>query len=162
MKSEDRAKLIERYAEGPDVVAAALERFPAESIATHPIPGKWSAREIVQHLGDSETVSAIRLRRLISEEYPVIQGYDQEAYAILLRYNLRDHAPAFEAFRSARATTVQLLQEMTDEDWTRRGWHTEMGLYTAEKWLEIYAIHAHNHAGQIDRLREALLEKKAG
>ena len=134
----------------------------AASIAAHPIPGKWSAREIVQHLGDSEITSAIRLRRLMSEEYPVIQGYDQETYAILLRYNLRDHGPAFEAFKAARETTTQILREMTDEDWTRRGWHTEMGLYTAQTWLEIYAVHAHNHAGQIDRLREALLEKKAG
>lgn len=161
MKSEERAKLIDRYAEGPAVVGAALKRYPEGSIAAHPIPGKWSAREIIQHLGDSETISAIRLRRLISEEYPVIQGYDQEAYAILLRYNLRDHAPAFEAFRAARDTTTQLLHALGDDDWTRRGWHTEAGLYTVSTWLEIYAAHAHNHAAQIDRLREAL-EKKAG
>jgi len=161
MKREEREKLIEQYAAGADVVAAALQHFPPEALATHPIPGKWSAREIVQHLGDSETISGIRLRRLISEEYPVIQGYDQEAYAILLRYNLRDHGPAFEAFRAARETTLQLLREMSDEDWKRHGWHTEHGLYSAEMWLQIYAVHAHNHAAQIDRLREAV-EKKAG
>ena len=65
-------------------------------------------------------------------------------------------APALEAFRSARATTVQLLSLMSDEDWQREGTHSESGRYTAEDWLRIYASHAHNHAAQIRRLRDAL------
>jgi hypothetical protein len=48
---------------------------------------------------------------------------------------------------------------MSDEDWKRPGWHTEHGLYTAEMWLDIYSVHAHNHAAQIRRLREALGKK---
>jgi len=75
---------------------------------------------------------------------------------VLLRYNTRDHADALEMFRTARTTTHQLLTVMTDEDWTRAGWHAEHGLYTATVWLQIYAVHAHNHAAQIRRLREAL------
>jgi hypothetical protein len=65
-------------------------------------------------------------------------------------------APALEAFRSARATTMQLLSLMSEEDWKREGTHTESGRYTAEQWLRIYADHAHNHAAQIRRLRDAL------
>jgi hypothetical protein len=45
---------------------------------------------------------------------------------------------------------------MSDEEWRAAGWHTEIGLYTAERWLEIYAEHAHGHAEQIRRLRAAL------
>jgi hypothetical protein len=33
------------------------------------------------------------------------------------------------------------------------GTHTESGPYTAEKWLTIYAVHAHDHAAQIKRSR---------
>jgi hypothetical protein len=65
-------------------------------------------------------------------------------------------APALEAFRYARATTMQLLGLMTEEDWQRAGTHTENGAYSAEDWLRIYAAHGHNHAAQIRRLREAL------
>ncbi len=156
MTSDERHKLISQYAAGYDEVAKSLHGFPAAAMVAHPFPGKWSAREIVHHLADSESTSALRLRKLLSEEHPVIQGYEQEAYAVLLRYNLREHAPALELFRAARATTAQLLHEMTDEDWKRAGWHSESGLYTAETWLRIYAVHAHNHAAQIARLREAL------
>lgn len=156
MSKNGRQEKIAKYTAGYDEVAKALEGFPHEALVAHPIPGKWSACEIVHHLADSESISAIRLRRLLAEENPVIYGYDQEVYAVILRYNLRDLTPSLEQFRAVRLTTGQLLEAMSEEDWQRPGWHTEMGLYTAETWLDIYAAHAHNHAAQIRRLREAL------
>jgi hypothetical protein len=156
MTREERQALVEQYKAGYEEVARSLEGFPEESLSAHPLPGKWSAREIVQHLADSEMNSAIRLRKLLTEESPQIQGYDQEDYARRLRYNERDIAPALDALRGARATTGQLLDSMTADDWSREGTHTESGRYTAEDWLRIYADHAHNHAAQIRRLREEL------
>ena len=156
MNTEERKLLIEKYSAGYQEVMNALDGFPAESLAAHPIPGKWSAREIVHHLADSESTSAIRLRRLLVEDKPLIQGYDQDQFASKLRYNKRDMAPSLEAFRSARATTAQLLSLMTEEEWKREGVHSESGRYTVEDWLAIYAAHAHNHAAQIQRLRDTL------
>ena len=156
MTQEERQALIAQYKAGFEEVTRSLEGFPADSLSARPLPGKWSAREIVQHLADSEMNSAIRLRKLLTEQSPQIQGYDQDEYAARLRYNERDTAPALDAFRAARATSAQLLDSMTDEDWSREGTHTESGRYTAEDWLRIYAAHAHGHASQIRRLREAL------
>lgn len=156
MTREDRIKRIEQYAAGVSEVEQSLAGFPAEKLTAHPIPGKWSAAEILHHLADSETTSALRLRRLLVEDKPVIHGYDQELFASRLKYNERPIGPSLEAFRAARATTMQLLRLMSDEDWTREGWHTEGGRYTPENWLEIYAVHAHNHAAQIARLKKAL------
>jgi hypothetical protein len=156
MTQADRKDLIAKYAAGYDEVAGALEGFPKDKLTANLIPGKWSAAEIVQHLADSEMTSAMRLRRLLVEDNPVIHGYDQDLFATRLRYNERDIAPALEAFRAARATTAQLLERMTEEDWRREGEHTESGRYTAEDWLGIYATHAHGHADQIRPLREKL------
>jgi hypothetical protein len=156
MTHEERKRLIDRYADGPSEVTRSLEGFPSAELTAHPIPGKWSACEIVHHLADSESISAQRIRKLLVEDQPVIQGYDQEAFADRLRYNQRDMAPALAIFRGVRDSTTVLLRAMTDVDWSKRGWHSESGLYTAERWLEIYAAHAHDHASQIRRLREAL------
>jgi hypothetical protein len=156
MTPEERNELINTYAAGYDEVMNALNGFPADSLGAHPIPGKWSAREIVHHLGDSESFSAARLRKLLIEDNAVIQGYDQDEYASKLRYNERDMAPALDAFRSARESTVQLLHLMNEDDWQRVGTHTESGRYSMEDWLTIYAAHAHNHASQIRRLREVI------
>jgi hypothetical protein len=156
MKQEERNELIARYSAGYDEVIDALEGFPPELLTAHPLPGKWSAREIVHHLADSESTSAIRLRRLLAEDRPVIQGYDQDQYAIRLKYNEREIEPSLEALRAARATTTQILELMTEADWNREGEHTESGRYTSEDWLQIYAAHAHNHAAQIRKLRDVL------
>ena len=156
MTPEERKELIATYAAGYDEVMNALNGFPPDSLGAHPIPGKWSAREIVHHLGDSETTSAWRLRKLLVEDNPLIQGYDQDQFATKLRYNERDMAPALEAFRCARESTMQLLELMTEDDWKRAGTHSESGPYSIEDWLRIYAAHGHNHAAQIRRVREAL------
>lgn len=161
MTSDERQQLIDQYKAGYDEVAKNLEGFPPESLTAHPIPGKWSAAEIIHHLADSETTSGLRLRRLLVEDHPLIQGYDQDAYAARLHYTNRDIAPSVEAFRSARATTAQLLELMTEEDWRREGTHSESGSYSTEDWLRIYAAHGHNHAAQIGRLREALAKTDA-
>jgi hypothetical protein len=156
MTAAERKALVERYRAGYDEVVRALEGFPEDSLTAHPIPGKWSAAEIVHHLADSEMQSAIRLRMLLAEPHPVIQGYDQDAWAVRLRYQQRPIGPSLAAFRAARETTAQLLEAMSEEEWRHLGWHSESGSYHAERWLEIYAAHAHGHAGQIRRLREAL------
>jgi hypothetical protein len=156
MSPQERQQLIDRYADGYAEVVRALEGFTEQALSARPLPGKWTAREIVHHLADSETISAQRLRKLLIEDHPVIQGYDQERYAERLRYNERELAPALEAFRAARATTGQILAAMSPEDWSREGWHTDSGRYSAETWLTIYAAHAHGHADQIRRLRDAL------
>jgi DinB superfamily len=156
MTTDDRQALIAQYKAGYDEVTRSLEGLSDAEMSEHPLPGKWSAREIVQHLADSEMNGAIRLRKLLAEESPQIQGYDQDSYASVLRYNGRDIAPALDALRAARATTAQLLDSMTEEDWAREGTHSESGRYTADDWLRIYAAHAHNHAAQIRRLRDEL------
>jgi len=160
MTHDERQRLIDKYAEGAAAVARSLEGFPASHLTARPLAGKWTAAEIVHHLSDSETISGIRLRRLIAEDHPVIYGYDQERYARDLHYNERDIAPSLANFTAVRAATATLLAALSDADWTREGWHSEMGRYTPETWLQIYAVHAHNHAAQIQRLREAVAVAK--
>ena len=159
MGREERQSLIDQYARGAEAVERALAGIPPSLWTAHPLPGKWSAAEIVHHLADSEMTSAIRLRRLLAEESPAIVGYDQDLYAERLGYNERPLEPSLEAFRAARAATAPLLQRMSDEDWQRAGTHSESGRYSAEDWLRIYAAHAHGHADQLRRLAEALLPR---
>ncbi|MBA3356113.1 MAG: DinB family protein [Pyrinomonadaceae bacterium] len=156
MNTEERSKLIAKYNGGYSEVSDALKDFPAELLTARPLAGKWTACEIIHHLADSESTSAHRLRKLLVEDRPLIQGYDQDQFAIRLKYNERDPDPALDAFRAARATTAQVLALMSDDDWQRAGEHSESGRYTAETWLTVYAEHAHNHAAQIRRLRSTL------
>src|SRR5205814_5017356 len=103
-----------------------------------PGPGEWSARQVVHHLADSEMTSAIRLRRLLAEDRPVIVGYDEPEFARRLHYD-RPIDGSLAAFRSARESTAELLDRLDEDEWARQGTHTESGRYAVDDWLRIYA-----------------------
>ena len=143
-----RDELIAKYKEGPDVVAKAVEGLTDADLDRRPSPTDWTAREVVHHLADAETRSAIRLRQLLAEDAPVIQGYDEEEYARRLHYD-RPIETSLALLRAVRASTAELLDRLTDADFARTGTHTESGAYSVDTWLELYAAHGHDHAQQI-------------
>jgi len=152
MDRATRDALVAKYKAGYQAVVDALDGATDEELDRVPAPGKWTARQIVHHLADSEMTSAIRLRRLIAEDRPLIVGYDQEEFARRLYYD-RPIQASLAAFRAARETTAEILDRLTEEEWAREGTHSESGPYGVLAWLEIYAKHAHDHAQQIRRAR---------
>jgi len=151
----ERAALIERYARGPALLKAALTKVPREALRWRPGPKRWSAHEIVVHCADSETNAHGRLRFLLAEQKPVIQGYDQDRWAQALDYHALPLDAALATVVAVRANTVPILKRMRDADWARIGQHTESGPYAAEDWLAIYAEHLEKHSRQIERNLEA-------
>jgi hypothetical protein len=148
-----RARLIEQYAAGPADVRAALATAPNdEALDAQPAPAEWSARQVVHHLADSETMSTIRLRRLLAEDGPVLPAYDQDEFARRLHYE-RPVECSLAVFTAVRAANVELLACLTEDEWARSGVHSEDGPYSVEQWLEIYAAHGRDHA---DQIREAI------
>src|SRR5438876_11949015 len=124
MDTSRRRQLLDQYKDGYRVVAEALAGAADDELDAHPAPGKWSAREIVHHLADSEMTSAIRLRLLLAAANPSIVGYDQDEFARRLYYD-RPIEASIEAFKAARLTTAEILERMTEGEWSRRGIHTE-------------------------------------
>ncbi|HXD74000.1 MAG TPA: DinB family protein [Vicinamibacterales bacterium] len=155
MDLQTRQSLVARYKEGYRAVTDALQGATEAELDARPAPGKWTAREIVHHLADSEMQSAFRLRHMLASEKPAIAAYDQDEFARKLHYD-RPIAASLSAFKAARETTAELLDRMADADWSRLGTHPEHTDYGVEKWLRIYAAHAHDHADQIRRARASV------
>src|SRR5262245_8537989 len=154
MQTEQRAELIERYRGGAKEVEAALEGADAAELDAVPADGEWSARMVVHHLADSEANSYVRVRTLLAEDEAFLQGYDEGQFARRLHYD-RPIDASLAVFRAVRASTVELLDRLGDEDWKHSGTHSESGAYSMDDWLEIYAAHAFDHAQQIRAARAA-------
>ena len=155
MEKDARKKLVAEYKDGYRVVADALVKITPEELDARPGAGKWNAREIVHHLGDSEMNAASRVRMLVAEQDALIQGYDEKRWTQILYTRERPIEPSMVAFKAAREATLPLLRLLTDEQWTRVGTHTQFGPMSAEHWLAWYGPHAHDHADQIRRARIA-------
>src|SRR5436309_12047486 len=99
MTADERRTLIAQYNDGYRVVAEALAGATDEELDARPAPGKWTAREVVHHLADSEMTAATRLRLLVATDNPQIFGYDQDAFARILYYD-RPIAASLDAFKA--------------------------------------------------------------
>ena len=148
MQPDERKTLIGQYQDGYRVVAEALVKATPEQLDASPGPGKWTARQIVHHLADSEMTAAVRFRLLLAEDAPAIKSYDQDRFAERLHYE-RPHEASLELFRATRAATAELMACLDESDWLREGTHSEMGRFGLDTLLRTYAPHAHKHAEQI-------------
>lgn len=156
LTTQERATLVAQYAAGAAAFEAALADVADDELDAHPIEGEWSVREIAHHLCDGELNSAIRLRRLIAEDEPVLPAYDEMRFSRTLHYPERPIGPSVEAMRAARASTLSILERLTEAEWARTGTHTQQGPYSVDAWLRDYASHPHDHADQARRVVAAL------
>ncbi|MEO8637080.1 MAG: DinB family protein [Gemmatimonadales bacterium] len=155
MSPEQRRLLIATYASGPERLERALASVPDVALQWRPGAARWSVHEIIVHCADSEANAHMRLRYLVAENDPLIQGYDQDHWATELDYHAHPLPPALATVRAVRANTVPLLQRLTEPQWQRVGRHTEHPTYGVERWLETYAEHLDVHVRQIGRNVEA-------
>ena len=111
----------------------------------------WSSRQVIHHCADSEAQSYARLRRLVAEPNPVIQGYDETLWAkdATLGYTELPIENSIAVFTSVRAASLDIIKRLKPEQLELKGTHTEAGEYSLSRWLETYTRHANNHAEQI-------------
>ena len=113
----------------------------------------WSSRQVIHHCADSEAQSYARLRRLVAEPNPVIQGYDENLWAkdVTLGYTELPIENSIAVFAAVRAASLDIIKRLKPEQLDLAGTHSETGEYSLKQWLENYTRHANNHADQIKR-----------
>lgn len=141
----------------PARLKRTINRLTPRQLAKPEATGKWSVKQVVQHLADSELVWGWRLRLVLSHERPTITGYDQDAWADRLGYDKVHVKRALEDFTVLRAANLRLLKRATPADMKRVGVHSERGEESVEHWMKLYAGHDILHLNQIDRIRKAVL-----
>jgi hypothetical protein len=115
-------------------------------------PGKWSVVEVIQHLADSDLVFAYRLRMVLTEDSPPLQGYDQDAWARTLRYVDVPLGLALDQLRALRTANLHVIRGLTPAQLERVGLHSERGPESAGFLLRLMGAHDLVHRRQIDRI----------
>ena len=134
----------------PQRLQSAIEALGPERVGRAPAPGKWSPREILCHLADSEVVFAFRLRQTLAEEHHVIQPFDQDKWSPM--YGTYDAGAALAVFSSVRRWNVTLIQTAIPAALSKKVTHPERGVMTFETLIQTMAGHDLNHLAQIEVL----------
>jgi hypothetical protein len=124
-------------------------------------PEKWSVRQLVCHMADSELVDGMRLRLIIAEENPTFGGFDQDAWAKNLDYGKRKLSWAIETCRRLRAENYELVKELPEEAFARTGTHSSGGKRSLLDQVRAGAEHLESHVMQLKTVRAAYREQRA-
>ena len=84
-------------------------------------PGKWTVKEILGHLTDSERVFAYRALRIARGDQTPMEGFEQDDWVRDGLFEQRSLTDLIEEFRSVRAATLSLFQNFSEKAWTRTG-----------------------------------------
>ena len=154
------AETLERFRRGPELLAMVLTGVYGDETDFALAPGKWSIRQVIAHLADSELVGAQRFRQVIAEDNPALGAFDQDAWARNLDYARKQPKQSLESFRRVRAENYELLKSLPESAFERTGVHSERGSLTLRQLLEGYAEHAESHARQMQAIREEFKKAK--
>lgn len=156
----DIQQFLERFRRGGEILATTTTGAAGAELDFKAAPEKWSVRQIVCHLADSEMYAAMRFRRVIAESNPTIEWYDEQAWAENLDYGRRKISQGVETFRNARGETYELIKGLPAEAWSRPYVHSRYGPNTLGGLLKIYTEHLENHVTQIRAARDAYKASK--
>jgi hypothetical protein len=108
-------------------------------------PDGWTLRELAHHLADSHSQMSGRLRMALTEDWPTIKPYDQEAWAKLTDASRAPVAASLEIIEGVHARLVMLLRSLKDADWARGFHHPENGPERLDQVLLRYEWHSRHH-----------------
>lgn len=151
---------LERFRRGPELLAVVLTGVYGEETDFTPGAGKWSIRQIIAHLADAELAAAHRFRQVIAEDNPTLIAFDQDAWAANLNYGKRQPKQSLESFRRVRADNYELLKDLPESAFERKGTHSQRGALTLLQLLDGFAGHAESHARQMQAIREEYKKQK--
>jgi len=154
--------LLERFRRGPDLVAAVITGAAGAELDFVPAPEKWSIRQILAHLADSEIVCSDRFRRVIAENHPTLVAYDQDAWTARLGYRRRKTKDSLDLFRRLRAENYELMKDLPEEAFARTGNHTERGTVSLQDLIVYDTEHHEKHAQQLQELRRHYRQSRSG
>ena len=147
---------LEVLREMPVTLPAAVSGLTEAELSVPERAGKWSVRQVAQHLADSELVGGFRFRMVLAHEQPVLPGYDQDLWAQRLRYQESDLETVLADFAALRRSNLRLLERATPEELRRVMRHAERGDESLAHMIRTYAGHDIVHLRQIARVRAAI------
>ncbi len=112
-------------------------------------PGKWTIRQILNHLADAETVLSERIRRAIAEENPFVIVFDQDRWNELLNYSTYPVSISKQVFGSVRDSVIFLAEKHYEGSENRQFFHTAAGIRTLQQEFDKVAFHNDGHLKQI-------------
>ncbi len=122
----------------------SLRGMSEEAAGAAPAPGKWSVKQVLGHLCDTERVMAYRALRFARGDQKELQGFEQDDYVRAAHSNSRSVEDLMAELEGIRKATVALFSSLPPEAECRAG-VANGNPVTVRALAYIVAGHAQHH-----------------
>lgn len=153
MTDSELSTLVEKVEATPAILRALMTGITPEQAQWKPAPDRFSIAEVLEHLSHVEAhCFRARVEKMVREQTPDLESYDQEAYKAAGQYSGRDAEDSFDHFEEQREDNVEFLHTLTVGQLQRSAKHAVVGIVTIEQMLNQWAFHDLGHVRQIAEL----------
>jgi hypothetical protein len=117
---------------------------------------EWSPANIIHHIADAEAHFYVRYLRVLTENVPTTEFFDENVYPELLHYEKRDVNASIALIESIRAASVSLFGNLKEEDWQRKGLTSDGNEFVLIALIKKARSHINDHANQLNAALEAI------
>jgi hypothetical protein len=128
-----------RQAEGEDLVRLLTEQIPSFSAFMSSIPagkhnyryaeGKWSIKDLLQHMIDAERIFAYRALRFARKDSTQLPGFEENEYALTARAERRKWDEMLDEFRLLRESNIILFSSFDEDELESAGIASGKSIY---------------------------------
>ena len=154
--NDDRRALIEKIAETPARMRAAVAGLNEEQLDTPYRPEGWTVRQLVHHVPESHMNAYIRFKLALTEDEPTIKTYFEDRWATLDDARAAPTALSLDLLEALHRRWVWFLRSLKPEDFPRTFRHPELGIVSVDKNIALYAWHGAHHVAHVTSLRERM------
>jgi hypothetical protein len=158
MTTSQRQKYIEKLRNFPADLEAVVTPLTNAQLDSREAPDEWSVRQIVHHIADAHQNGLTRIKLALTEDFPTVKPYDQDAWAELPDYVL-PIGSSLLIIKGLHFHFVALLSSLNAGQWERPYTHPAEGELIVEDLARIYAEHGYDHLEQIQRALTVGLRK---
>lgn len=154
LSTTERNNLILAIRDLPQHLETAVQGLSEEQLDTRYREGGWTLRQVTHHIADSHLNAFIRMKLVIVEEHPTLKPYSQDDWAELPDARNFPIQSSLDIIRGVHQRMTQLLQNASEDSWSKTAFHPENGEVSLEDLLKTYSRHGNNHVNQILTLRK--------
>lgn len=145
MKSE----IVDQYLESAQNFVTLANSIAVAKLSKAPSEADWSGAFVIHHLADFEIHFSHRILRILTEDNPLIESYDESTYLDSLKYSDRDVAASLNSILANRKLIHEILINSDDLALERPAVHSVKGDIKLKNLLQSSTGHLNDHAEQL-------------
>ena len=152
-------QILTALAEGPPRITEYTAGLTSTQLHAAPVPGEWSANEVLAHLRSCADVWGDCIATIIDQDKPTIRAVNPRTWITRTDYPEQQFGSSLQSFTSQRTALLAVLEALSTKAWSRAATVTGAGKTlqrTLHSYAEWIAEHESPHVKQIQRIASTM------